>query len=71
MTETLTADTHTPIEPRILYVGTPIALVTTMSPDGTCNIGPMSSAWTLGRTVVLGWGPPRRRSPTWTAKASA
>jgi flavin reductase (DIM6/NTAB) family NADH-FMN oxidoreductase RutF len=55
MTETPTAETHTPIEPKILYVGTPIALVTTMSPDGTCNIGPMSSAWTLGRTVVLGW----------------
>jgi flavin reductase (DIM6/NTAB) family NADH-FMN oxidoreductase RutF len=55
MTETRTAETHTPIEPKILYVGTPIALITTMSPDGTCNIGPMSSAWTLGRTVVLGW----------------
>ncbi len=47
--------THVPIEPRVLYVGTPIALVTTMSPDGSCNIGPMSSVWALGRTMVLGW----------------
>ena len=47
--------THLTIEPKVLYVGTPIALVTTISPDGTVNIGPMSSAWTLGRTVVLGW----------------
>lgn len=46
---------HIPIDPKILYVGTPIALITTMSPDGSCNIGPVSSAWTLGRTVVLGW----------------
>ena len=54
MTETRTAETSTPIEPKILYGGTPIALVTTMSPDGTCNMEPMSSAWTKGRTVVLG-----------------
>lgn len=47
--------THLTIDPKILYVGTPIALVTTISPDGSVNIGPMSSAWTLGRTVVLGW----------------
>ncbi|MTE15820.1 flavin reductase family protein [Nocardia sp. CT2-14] len=26
-----------------------------MSPDGSVNIGPMSSAWALGRTIVLGW----------------
>jgi flavin reductase (DIM6/NTAB) family NADH-FMN oxidoreductase RutF len=52
---TTTTSTHVTVEPKILYVGTPIALLTTMSPDGTCNIGPMSSAWTLGRTVALGW----------------
>lgn len=50
-TETVT---HIRIEPKILYVGTPIALITTISPDGTINIGPMSSAWALGRTIVLG-----------------
>lgn len=50
-----TASTHVSIDPAILYVGTPIALITTLSPDSTVNIGPMSSAWALGRTVVLGW----------------
>ena len=48
--------THVTIDPPVLYVGTPIALVTTIGPDGSANIGPMSSAWTLGRTIVLGWG---------------
>lgn len=47
--------THITVEPKVLYVGTPIALITTMSPDGSVNIGPMSSAWALGRTIVLGW----------------
>lgn len=56
MTASATTATHVPIDPARLYVGTPIALVTTMSPDGSRNIGPMSSAWTLGRTIVLGWG---------------
>lgn len=37
-----------------LHVGNPVALVTTISPDGTVNIGPMSSTWTLGSTLVLG-----------------
>ncbi|MHB1596269.1 MAG: flavin reductase family protein [Streptosporangiaceae bacterium] len=55
MTTKCITGAHIPIDPKILYVGTPIALITTMSPDGTCNIGPMSSAWTLGRTVILGW----------------
>ncbi|MFI2102769.1 flavin reductase family protein [Isoptericola sp. NPDC019693] len=50
------SQTHVTIEPRVLYVGTPIALVTTTNPDGGTNIGPMSSAWAIGRTVVLGWG---------------
>lgn len=54
--DALHTDTHVVIEPKILYVGTPIALITTLSPDGSVNIGPMSSSWTLGRTVVLGWG---------------
>lgn len=51
----MTNNSHVTVNPKILYVGTPVALVTTMSEDGTCNIGPMSSAWTLGRTIVLGW----------------
>jgi flavin reductase (DIM6/NTAB) family NADH-FMN oxidoreductase RutF len=46
---------HQCIWPSILYFGTPIALVTTMNADQTPNIGPMSSAWALGYTVVMGW----------------
>ncbi|MET7397918.1 flavin reductase family protein [Dactylosporangium sp. NPDC005572] len=44
------------IEPRILYFGTPVVLLTTRNADGTANLAPMSSAWALGRTVVLGVG---------------
>ena len=40
---------------QYIYVGTPVALITTVNPNGTANIGPMSSAWALGDTVVLGW----------------
>jgi flavin reductase (DIM6/NTAB) family NADH-FMN oxidoreductase RutF len=47
--------THLTIQPSILYFGTPVALVTTRNEDGTTNIGPMSSAWALGSTVVQGW----------------
>jgi flavin reductase (DIM6/NTAB) family NADH-FMN oxidoreductase RutF len=50
-----TTGEHQAIWPSILYFGTPVALVTTMNPDGTPNIGPMSSAWALGYTVVMGW----------------
>lgn len=47
--------THRSINPSIFYVGNPVALITTLSPDGTANIGPMSSAWALGHNIVLGW----------------
>jgi flavin reductase (DIM6/NTAB) family NADH-FMN oxidoreductase RutF len=46
---------HRAIRPNILYFGTPVALITTISEDGSHNIGPMSSAWALGYTVVMGW----------------
>jgi flavin reductase (DIM6/NTAB) family NADH-FMN oxidoreductase RutF len=42
------------IAPRILYFGTPIALVSTANPDGSANLAPISSFWALGWTVVLG-----------------
>lgn len=45
---------HLTITPSILYVGTPVALLTTRNPDGTTNISPMSSAWALADRVVLG-----------------
>ena len=42
------------IEPKILYFGTPVALITTVDNDGNANIGPMSSVWALGWTFMLG-----------------
>jgi flavin reductase (DIM6/NTAB) family NADH-FMN oxidoreductase RutF len=36
---------HKTIEPTILYFGTPVALISTLNPDGTANLAPMSSAW--------------------------
>lgn len=52
----MTNPAHQTISPNILYFGTPVALVTTTNLDGTPNIGPMSSAWALDHTVVMGWG---------------
>jgi flavin reductase (DIM6/NTAB) family NADH-FMN oxidoreductase RutF len=49
-----TASGHASITPAILYLGTPVVLVSTMNPDGTANLAPMSSAWWLGWTCVLG-----------------
>jgi len=47
---------HKTIEPAILYFGTPVALISTLNPDGTPNLAPMSSAWWLGWSVMLGLG---------------
>ena len=44
------------IRPSTLYVGTPVALITTQQPDGSTNISPMSSVWALGQRLVLGLG---------------
>lgn len=48
--------THLTIEPSILYVGTPVALLSTVNDDGSFNLAPMSSAWALDDIVVLGLG---------------
>jgi flavin reductase (DIM6/NTAB) family NADH-FMN oxidoreductase RutF len=45
---------HRTIEPTILYFGTPVALITTLDQRGNANIGPMSSVWALGWTMMLG-----------------
>jgi flavin reductase (DIM6/NTAB) family NADH-FMN oxidoreductase RutF len=42
------------IEPKILYFGTPVALVSSLNEDGTTNLAPMSSFWALGWTLMLG-----------------
>jgi len=47
---------HVVISPSILYLGTPVVLITTLNPDGRANITPMSSAWGLGDRLVLGLG---------------
>jgi len=44
------------IEPTILYFGTPVALISTLNPDGSSNLAPMSSAWWLGWSCMLGLG---------------
>ncbi|MFC7216970.1 flavin reductase family protein [Streptomyces polyrhachis] len=48
--------THLEIEPSILYFGTPVALLSTENQDGSFNLAPISSAWALGQTVVIGLG---------------
>ena len=47
---------HKTIEPTILYFGTPVVLISTLNADGSANLAPMSSAWWLGWTCMLGLG---------------
>ena len=49
-------DPHTPIEPGILYFGTPVVLLSTLNEDGSPNLAPMSSAFWLGWRGMLGLG---------------
>lgn len=44
------------LTPSILYFGTPVVLISTINENGSVNLAPMSSAWALGYTVVLGLG---------------
>ena len=45
---------HKDIEPAILYFGTPVVLISTINPDGTANLAPMSSIWWLGWSCMVG-----------------
>src|SRR5688500_8925443 len=47
---------HRTIDPTILYFGTPVALISTLNEDGSANLAPMSSAWWLGWSCMLGLG---------------
>ena len=47
---------HTVIDPAILYFGTPVVLVSSTNADGSANLAPMSSAWWLGHSCMLGFG---------------
>ncbi|MDU4696791.1 MAG: flavin reductase family protein [Paenibacillus sp.] len=44
------------VQPKILYYGTPVVLLTTQNEDGSTNISPISSSWALGDHIVLGLG---------------
>lgn len=52
-----TAITHVTTDPAILYFGTPVVLVSTLNSDGTANLAPISSAFWLGSTAVIGIAP--------------
>ncbi|MGC5021995.1 flavin reductase family protein [Micromonospora sp. DT47] len=41
---------------KVLYFGTPVVLISSRNADGTANLAPMSSAWWLGRSAMLGLG---------------
>ncbi|MCE7736589.1 MAG: flavin reductase family protein [Candidatus Heimdallarchaeota archaeon] len=45
---------HKVIEPKILYFGTPVVLISTLNEDGSTNLAPISSAWWLGQSCMLG-----------------
>ncbi|MDP1831951.1 MAG: flavin reductase family protein [Geothrix sp.] len=45
---------HKVVRPKMLYFGTPVVLISTLNPDGTPNVAPMSSVWWLGEFCVLG-----------------
>lgn len=45
---------HKVIEPKILYFGTPVVLIGTKNEDGSSNLAPMSSAWWLNKSCMLG-----------------
>lgn len=47
---------HREIEPKIMYFGTPVVLISTLNEDGSANLAPMSSAWWLKKSCMLGLG---------------
>jgi flavin reductase (DIM6/NTAB) family NADH-FMN oxidoreductase RutF len=49
-------------DPSILYFGTPVVLLSTVNPDGSPNLAPISSVFWLGHQAMLGIN---RRSQSW------
>jgi flavin reductase (DIM6/NTAB) family NADH-FMN oxidoreductase RutF len=45
---------HSPVPLNVLYFGTPVVLISSRNPDGTTNVAPMSSAWWLGQSAMVG-----------------
>ncbi|GAA2133810.1 flavin reductase [Glycomyces algeriensis] len=47
---------HVRADLKVLYFGTPVVLIGSRNPDGSANLAPMSSAWWLGQSCMLGMG---------------
>ncbi len=45
---------HKTIEPAIHYWGTSVLIISSLNEDGSANLAPMSSAWWLGWSCMLG-----------------
>ena len=45
---------HVEVPLKVLYFGTPVVLISSLNPDGSTNVAPMSSAWWLGQDAMLG-----------------
>ncbi|MEV6526815.1 flavin reductase family protein [Longispora sp. NPDC051575] len=46
--------THLVVEPRSFFFGTPVVLISTLNEDGSANLAPMSSAWWMRWSCMLG-----------------
>ncbi len=42
------------LNPKMFYFGTPVLLVSSLNADGSTNVAPMSSAWWVGNSAMLG-----------------
>ncbi|MFB7844931.1 flavin reductase family protein [Microbacterium sp. NPDC056052] len=47
---------HRTITPKVLYFGTPVAVVSTLNDDRSTNLAPISSYWALDDLLVIGLG---------------
>lgn len=45
---------HKIVHPKVFYFGTPVVLISTINPDGSPNLAPMSSAWWVNQSCMLG-----------------
>src|SRR5215475_8100490 len=54
MDTTTLHDDFVVIDPDVLYFGTPVAVISTLNPDGSTNLAAMSSFWALADRFVLG-----------------
>lgn len=61
---------HRVAHPDVLYLGTPVALLTTRDQDGAVNLAPFSSVWAMGDTLVLGVGTRSRTAQHLVAAAT-